>query len=56
LRDAQQHRIPHLVMIPCLILTFLFGPAGLLTYVVIRTLALRRLIPPTLGENSRIAT
>src|SRR6185436_20157970 len=26
LRDAQQHRIPHLVMIPCLILTFLFGP------------------------------
>jgi hypothetical protein len=40
LRDAQGHRIPHLVMIPCLILTFLFGPAGLLAYVVVRTLAL----------------
>jgi len=42
-RDGQRHRISHLVMIPCLILTFLFGPAGLLAYAVVRTLALRKL-------------
>jgi hypothetical protein len=36
-RDAANFRIPHLAVIPCLILTFLFGPAGLLLYFVIRS-------------------
>lgn len=40
-RDAQRLGIPHLLVIPCLILTFLFGPVGLLLYFVLR-LALRR--------------
>ena len=35
-RDAASLQIPHLAVIPCLILTFFFGPAGLLLYFVIR--------------------
>jgi hypothetical protein len=31
-RDAQQRGIPHLAVIPCLALTFMFGPAGWLAY------------------------
>jgi hypothetical protein len=40
-RDARSNDIPHLAVIPCLILTFLFGPAGLLVYFVIRRLRSR---------------
>jgi Domain of unknown function (DUF4281) len=40
-RDALSHQIPHLAVVPCLLLTFLFGPAGLLLYLVLR-FALRR--------------
>jgi hypothetical protein len=36
-RDAQQRGVPHLVLIPCLALTFLFGPAGWLLYGVARS-------------------
>jgi fumarate reductase subunit D len=39
-RDAMRNRIPHWAVIPSLILTFLFGPAGLLSYFVLR-LAIR---------------
>ena len=35
-RDAQSRGIPHLLVVPALVLTFLFGPAGLLTYLAIR--------------------
>jgi hypothetical protein len=42
-RDAQSHGIPHLVVIPCLILTFLFGPIGLLLYFLIRLVRVRSL-------------
>jgi len=42
-RDALSHRIPHLAVIPCLLLTFLFGPAGLLLYLLLR-FTLRRQI------------
>jgi hypothetical protein len=31
-RDARERRIPHLLVVPCLALTFLFGPAGWLLY------------------------
>ena len=40
-RDAHQHQVPHGLVIPCLLLTFLFGPAGMLLYFLIRY-ALRR--------------
>jgi hypothetical protein len=35
-RDARRHGIPHLAILPCLALTFLFGPAGLLAYAALR--------------------
>lgn len=31
-RDAREHGVPHLLLVPCLVLTFLFGPAGWLLY------------------------
>ena len=37
-RDAQRHGVPHLLLIPCLILTFMLGPIGLLLYFAIRTM------------------
>jgi hypothetical protein len=36
-RDAQRLEIPHLVVIPCLIMTFMLGPIGLLFYIAIRS-------------------
>ena len=36
-RDAQRRGIPHLVLIPCLVATFLLGPLGLLLYSAVRT-------------------
>jgi hypothetical protein len=38
-RDAQQRGIPHLLIVPALVLTFFFGPAGLLFYLAIRWFA-----------------
>jgi hypothetical protein len=38
-RDAQRLGLSHLFVLPCLLLTFLFGPAGLLAYLGLRTLA-----------------
>jgi hypothetical protein len=35
-RDAYARGVPHLALVPCLALTFLFGPAGLLLYVLVR--------------------
>ena len=40
-RDAQRRGIPHLALIPCLIVTFMFRPIGLLLYLALRT-ALRK--------------
>jgi Domain of unknown function (DUF4281) len=37
IEDAQKRGIPHWLMIPILILTFLLGPIGLLTYFIVRT-------------------
>jgi uncharacterized membrane protein len=31
-QDARTRRVPHLLVVPCLLLTFLFGPAGWLLY------------------------
>ena len=36
-RDARERGIGHLLVVPCLILTFLFGPAGWLLYLGVRT-------------------
>lgn len=37
MRDAQARGIPYLLVLPCLGLTFLFGPAGWLLYVIVRS-------------------
>ena len=36
-RDAARRGVPHLLVIPCLIMTFLFGPIGLLAYWLVRS-------------------
>ena len=40
--DAAERQISHLAVVPCLILTFMFGPAGLLLYIALRTASARR--------------
>lgn len=40
-RDARRLGIHHLLVIPCLVLTFMFGPVGLLAYLLLR-FAVRR--------------
>jgi hypothetical protein len=42
-RDAQALGISHLIVIPCLVLTFFFGPAGLLLYFLVRITRTRSL-------------
>ena len=41
-RDAEQRGIPHLLVVPALVLTFLLGPGGLLLYLAVRWLRDRR--------------
>lgn len=41
-RDAQRLGIPHGFVIPCLVLTFLAGPLGLLAYFLVRVAVVRR--------------
>jgi hypothetical protein len=35
-RDSQRLKISHWLVVPCLVLTFLFGPIGLALYLVLR--------------------
>ena len=35
-RDSERHGIHHLLVVPCLLLTFLLGPIGLVLYLAIR--------------------
>lgn len=43
-RDASKLGLPHLLVVPCLLLTFLFGPIGLLLYFGLRALLRRQLM------------
>lgn len=36
-RDSRERGVPHLLVVPCLILTFLLGPAGWLLYMGVRS-------------------
>ncbi len=36
-RDARDRGVPHALVIPCLLLTFMFGPAGWLAYQGVRS-------------------
>jgi hypothetical protein len=44
-RDARERGVPHVALLPCLVLTFLFGPAGWLLYMVVRRRASLRPAP-----------
>jgi hypothetical protein len=44
-RTARTEGIPHWAVIPCLILTFLFGPAGLLAFAILRFTLVRKVLP-----------
>jgi len=35
--DSKQQRVPHLLVVPCLLLTMLVGPPGFLAYVAVRS-------------------
>ncbi|HEV7890073.1 MAG TPA: ABA4-like family protein [Pyrinomonadaceae bacterium] len=48
-RDARRVGIHHLLVVPCLLLTFLFGPVGLLLYFILRAGLRRRL---AVGEEA----
>jgi hypothetical protein len=41
-RTARSEAIPHLLVIPCLALTFLFGPLGFLFFLILRAASGRR--------------
>jgi hypothetical protein len=44
MRDAQRLGLSHLLVMPCLVLTFLLGPVGLLAYLVVRGIRTRRVL------------
>ena len=44
-RDARERGIPHLATVPSLALTFMFGPAGWLSYACVRALHASRSLP-----------
>lgn len=52
-RDAQRVGVPHLLVIPCLLLTFMMGPTGLLAYLVLRLAIGRQFQVP--GESKAVA-
>lgn len=46
-RDAATRNLPHWRIVPCLFLTFMFGPAGWLLYLCVRAMPLpHRATPP----------
>mgnify|MGYP000093027203 CR=1 FL=1 len=44
LRNGQQHGMPHYLIVPCLLLTFLFGPIGLLLFYLLRATRTKKFI------------
>jgi hypothetical protein len=43
-RDARERGVPHLLLIPCLFFTFMFGPAGWLLYMGVRAIPGRPIV------------
>ena len=42
MQDSHKHQIPHAVVVPCLLFTFLLGPVGLVGYLLVRWVAARQ--------------
>jgi hypothetical protein len=51
-RDAGRVGVHHLLVIPCLVFTFMMGPVGLLAYLVLRGLLTRNLMIPGPAERA----
>jgi hypothetical protein len=49
-RDSQAVGIRHYLVVPCLIVTFLFGPAGWFVYFLVRSAANRSVVIESAGE------
>ena len=54
MRDANARGIPYLLVLPCLVLTFLFGPAGFLLYLAVRSIQRRSPRGTQLASNPAI--
>jgi hypothetical protein len=52
-RDAERRGIAHVWVVPCLLLTFVLGPLGLLSYLALRFVMKRE---PLLAETRRAST
>ena len=50
-RDAQRRGIPHFLVVPCLVLTLMIGPVGLLLYVLVRFFRKRSLEYDETGDR-----
>ena len=44
--EAGRRGVPHAAVLPCLLLTFLAGPAGLVVFLILRSILGRRGAPP----------
>ncbi len=51
-RDAERRGIPHLAVVPCLLLTFWLGPLGFLAYLALRAALVRKRAAWSLDESS----
>ena len=40
-RDSKKQGIHHLIIVPCLFLTYIFGPVGLFLYMIIKTIRIK---------------
>ena len=54
-RDAKRRGMPHWLLVPCLILTFVAGPAGLLLYFALRRTWRIETYPPNSQPQSDLA-
>jgi ABA DEFICIENT 4-like len=50
-RDASRRGIPHLLVIPCLLLTFMFGPIGFMAYYALRAIGAGRFTPALVSTS-----
>ena len=50
-RDASRRGIPHLLVIPCLLLTFMFGPIGFMAYYALRAIGAGRFTPASVSTS-----
>ena len=44
-KNAQKYNIHHLILVPCLLLTFMLGPIGLLLYLLVRSIKTKQYFP-----------